>query len=63
MLAAFSLGAAGALPIGFGITALILELVRDASRIGRPGAALLAALGLAGAARRRGRGPGRRRAS
>jgi hypothetical protein len=46
-LAAFSLGAAGSLPIGFGITALILELSATVS-IGRPGAALLGALGLAG---------------
>ncbi|HVC41388.1 MAG TPA: hypothetical protein VND54_05375 [Candidatus Saccharimonadales bacterium] len=46
-LAALSLGAAGSLPIGFGITALILELSATVS-IGRPGAALLAALGLAG---------------
>jgi hypothetical protein len=47
VLAAFSLGAAGSLPIGFGITALILELSATVS-IGRPGAALLAALGVAG---------------
>ncbi len=46
-LAAFSLGAAGSLPIGFGITALILELSATVS-VGRPGAALLAALGVAG---------------
>ncbi|MHB8488712.1 MAG: hypothetical protein ACYDCS_10015 [Candidatus Dormibacteria bacterium] len=46
-LAALSLGAAGSLPIGFGITALILELSATVS-IGRPGAALLAPLGLAG---------------
>ncbi len=46
-LAAFALGAAGALPIGFGMTALILELSAVVS-IGRPGAALLAALGVAG---------------
>lgn len=46
-LAAFSLAAAGALPIGFGITALILELSATVS-IGRPGAALLAALGASG---------------
>ena len=46
-LAAFAFGAAGALPIGFGITALILELSATVS-IGRPGAALLAALGVAG---------------
>jgi hypothetical protein len=45
-LAALALGAAGALPVGFGITALILELAATIS-IGRPGAALLAALGLA----------------
>ena len=47
LLAAFSLGAAGSLPIGFGITALILELSATVS-IGRPGIALLAALGVAG---------------
>jgi hypothetical protein len=46
-LAASALGAAGALPIGFGITALILELPAIVS-IGRPGAALLAAIGVAG---------------
>ena len=46
-LAAFALGAAGSLPIGFGITALILELSATVS-IGRPGAALLAALGVGG---------------
>jgi hypothetical protein len=46
-LAAFALGAAGSLPIGFGITALILEMSAVVS-IGRPGAALLAALGVAG---------------
>jgi formate hydrogenlyase subunit 3/multisubunit Na+/H+ antiporter MnhD subunit len=46
-LAAFSFGAAGSLPIGFGITALILELSATVS-LGRPGAALLAALGVAG---------------
>jgi hypothetical protein len=46
-LAAFSLVAAGSLPVGFGITALILELSATVS-IGRPGAALLAALGIAG---------------
>ncbi len=45
-LAAFSLAAAGSLPLGFGIVALILELAATVS-IGRPGAALLAALGLA----------------
>jgi formate hydrogenlyase subunit 3/multisubunit Na+/H+ antiporter MnhD subunit len=45
-LAAAALGAAGALPIGFGITALILELAATVS-IGRAGSALLAALGLA----------------
>ena len=47
VLGAFALGAAGALPLGFGITALILEL-SAAVAIGRPGAALLAALGVAG---------------
>jgi hypothetical protein len=47
VLAAFSLGVAGSLPIGFGITALILELSATVS-IGRPGTALLAALGVAG---------------
>ncbi|MFZ0179426.1 MAG: hypothetical protein WAL84_06080 [Candidatus Dormiibacterota bacterium] len=47
ILAAFALGAAGSLPIGFGITALILELSATVS-IGRPGIALLAALGVAG---------------
>src|ERR1700686_5303072 len=47
VLAAFSLGVGGALPIGFGITALILELSATVS-IGRPGTALLAALGVAG---------------
>jgi formate hydrogenlyase subunit 3/multisubunit Na+/H+ antiporter MnhD subunit len=46
-LAAFSLAAAGSLPVGFGITALILELSAAVS-IGRPGSALLAALGVAG---------------
>jgi len=46
-LAALALGAAGSLPIGFGITALILELSATVS-IGRPGAALLAALGVSG---------------
>jgi hypothetical protein len=46
-LAAFALGAAGSLPIGFGLTALILELSAIVS-IGRPGAALLAAIGVAG---------------
>jgi hypothetical protein len=46
-LAAFALGAAGALPIGFGVTALILALSATVS-IGRPGTALLAALALAG---------------
>jgi hypothetical protein len=46
-LAALALGAAGALPVGFGITALILELSATVS-VGRPGAALLAALGLSG---------------
>jgi hypothetical protein len=46
-LAAFALGAAGSLPIGFGITALILALSAIVS-IGRPGAALLAAVGVAG---------------
>jgi hypothetical protein len=47
VLAAFSFGVAGALPIGFGLTALILELSATVS-LGRPGAALLAALGVAG---------------
>jgi hypothetical protein len=47
VLATFSLGAAGSLPIGFGVTALILELAAAVS-IGRPGAALLAPLGIAG---------------
>jgi hypothetical protein len=47
VLAAFALGAAGSLPVGFGITALILELSAIVS-IGRPGAALLAAIGVAG---------------
>ena len=47
MLAAYAVGAAGALPIGFGITALILE-VSAAVSIGRPGAVLLAALGVSG---------------
>ena len=46
-LASFALGAAGSLPIGFGITALILE-VSAAVSIGRPGTALVAALGIAG---------------
>ena len=46
-LAAFSLGAAGALPLGFGLTALIVELSAVVS-IGRQSAALLAALGLGG---------------
>lgn len=46
-LAALALGAAGSLPIGFGITALILELSATVS-VGRPGAALLAALGVSG---------------
>ena len=46
-LAAFALGAAGSLPIGFGITALLLELSATVS-IGRPATLLLAALGLAG---------------
>jgi hypothetical protein len=46
-LAAFALGAAGSLPIGFGIMALILELSAIVS-IGRPGAALLAAVGVTG---------------
>lgn len=45
-LAALALTAAGSLPVGFGITALILELAATVS-IGRDGAALLAALGLA----------------
>jgi hypothetical protein len=47
VLAAFALGVAGSLPVGFGITALILELSAIVS-IGRPGAALLAAIGVAG---------------
>lgn len=47
VLAAFSFGVAGALPIGFGLTALILGLSATVS-LGRPGAALLAALGVAG---------------
>ncbi len=47
VLAAYALGAAGSLPVGFGITALILELSATVS-IGRPGAALVAALGLSG---------------
>ncbi len=46
-IAALALGAAGALPVGFGITALILELSATVS-VGRPGAALLAALGVSG---------------
>jgi formate hydrogenlyase subunit 3/multisubunit Na+/H+ antiporter MnhD subunit len=46
-LAVLALSVAGALPVGFGITALILELAATIS-IGRAGAALLAALGLAG---------------
>jgi hypothetical protein len=46
VLAAFALGAAGSLPIGFGVTALILELSAIVS-IGRPAAALLAAIGVA----------------
>jgi len=46
-LAAFSLAASGSLPIGFGITALILELSAAVS-VGRPGSALLAALGVSG---------------
>ena len=46
-LAALALGAAGGLPIGFGITALILELSATVS-VGRPAAALLAALGVSG---------------
>ena len=46
-LAAYAVGAAGALPIGFGITAFILELSATVS-IGRPGAVLLAALGVSG---------------
>jgi hypothetical protein len=41
VLAAFSLGVAGSLPIGFGITALILELSATVS-IGRPGTAAAA---------------------
>jgi hypothetical protein len=47
VLAAFALGAAGSLPIGFGITALILELSAIVS-IGRPGALLLGAIGVTG---------------
>jgi hypothetical protein len=43
--AVLALSAAGSLPLGFGITALILELAATVS-IGRPGAALLAALGV-----------------
>jgi hypothetical protein len=46
-LAAMALGAAGSLPLGFGVTALIIELAATIS-IGRPGAALLVGLGLAG---------------
>jgi len=46
-LAAFALGAAGSLPIGFGVSALILALSATVS-IGRAGTALLAALALAG---------------
>jgi hypothetical protein len=46
-LASFAFGAAGSLPIGFGMTALILELSAAVS-IGRPGAALVAALGIGG---------------
>jgi hypothetical protein len=45
-LAVLALAAAGSLPLGFGITAVILELAATVS-IGRAGAALLAALGLA----------------
>ncbi len=44
-LAAFALAAAGSLPVGFGITALILELAASVT-IGRAGGALVAALGL-----------------
>ena len=43
--AVLALSIAGSLPLGFGITALILELAATVS-IGRPGAALLVALGL-----------------
>lgn len=46
-LAVAALGIAGSLPLGFGITALILELAATVS-IGRAGAALLVALGLGG---------------
>jgi hypothetical protein len=46
-LAAYAVGVAGALPIGFGITAFILEVSATVS-IGRPGAVLLAALGVSG---------------
>jgi hypothetical protein len=46
-LAVLALSIAGSLPLGFGITALILELAATVS-IGRPGAALLVALGLGG---------------
>jgi len=45
-LAALALLAAGALPVGFGLSAVILELAATVS-IGRAGAALVAALGLA----------------
>ena len=45
--AVFALSVAGSLPLGFGITALILELAATVS-IGRAGAALLAALGVGG---------------
>jgi hypothetical protein len=45
-LAVLALSIAGSLPVGFGITALILELAAIES-IGRAGAALLVALGLA----------------
>jgi hypothetical protein len=44
-LAAFALTAAGSLPLGFGISAVILELAATVS-IGRAGTALLLALGL-----------------
>ena len=45
-LAVLGLMTAGALPVGFGLTAVILELAATVS-IGRAGAALVAALGLA----------------
>jgi formate hydrogenlyase subunit 3/multisubunit Na+/H+ antiporter MnhD subunit len=46
LLAALALSVAGSLPLGFGISALILELAATVS-IGRAGTALLAALGVA----------------